>query len=233
MRHPRRPAISTRTAAVALALLANALLLLPFLLGNSEDRRRSAGSLQFVSLWPVMPPPDEPVPEEPTVEPPTVRTPPPPPSPPAVPTRAITLEPAIAPDVSSPSTEAVVTPSRGARPGIDWNAAASAAGARFAQELEAQKTFSPPPEVLREPCVPRPLDAATRQLMAEALPEPPELRAPPDSTANCVMVGGRPRCVMPLAGIGIGARREAAGDLFENMHEKRKASSVPDPHYCD
>ena len=115
----------------------------------------------------------------------------------------------------------------------DWNAAAAAAAARYAEDAGRQKTFSPAPQTLRKPCVPREFDAATERMMAERLhlPSDPD-PVGPNAAANCIIVGGFPKCVQKL-GIPLGGRRSTR-DLSRDIRSgTRAASSVPATDVCD
>jgi hypothetical protein len=116
---------------------------------------------------------------------------------------------------------------------VDWNAQAASAAARFAQNAGEKDDFSPAPQPLREPCRPRSFDEETKRQMAERLPEPSDPDAVgPDPKANCIIVGGFPKCVQKItAKVG---RRSAAGDLFKDrLAGKQPVSSVPSPDTCD
>lgn len=116
---------------------------------------------------------------------------------------------------------------------VDWNAAAANAAARFAQNAGEKDAFSSAPQSLRAPCKPRSFDEETKRQMAERLPEPPDPDAVgPDPKANCIVVGGFPKCVQKItAKVG---RRSAAGDLLKDrLAGKQPVSSVPSPDICD
>lgn len=184
--------------------------------------------LQFVSFWPELKQArpqlvEDPVPDEPSVPDTSVPR----------ATRAIRVP--IAPErpaESAPQPVAPAADSPSPAGTVDWNAAAGRAVARVADDAGKPDTFSPPFKALPEPCVPREFDQETKKLMAERLPEPPDPKnVGPDPEANCLIVGGSPMCVQKIT-VKLGSV-EPRGDLFENMAEKRKISSVPSPHVCD
>jgi hypothetical protein len=118
-------------------------------------------------------------------------------------------------------------------PRVDWNAAAVNAAARVVEGVSRKDSFSTAPQPLREPCKPRAFDEQTKQLMTERLPTPSDPDAVgPDPKANCIIVGGFPKCVQKFAAkVG---RRKAAGDLFKDrLAGKQSPSSVPSPDTCD
>lgn len=221
MPHPHRPALRIRTAAVALAVLAHGLVLLPFLLGKPAARRQVAPTLHFVSLWPDLAV-SEPEPEpEPATAPPTAPESSPRIAPPLTPPQAITLAPAVAPDPPAGPTEP--SPETAAR-GIDWNAAAAAATERFVAGLDAPTTFSPPPPKLREPCKPR-------ESSFEWSPEEPRAGLLP---LPFVRIGER--CIVGLGffGCALGELPPPNDKLFDDIKKGNTSpSSVPDPHHCD
>jgi hypothetical protein len=120
-----------------------------------------------------------------------------------------------------------------AEPRVDWNAAAMNAAARVAEGASKKGSFSKAPQPLREPCKPREFDEETKRMMTERLPAPSDPDAVgPDPKANCIIVGGFPKCVQKFtAKVG---RRKAAGDLFKDrLAGKQSPSSVPSPDTCD
>jgi hypothetical protein len=117
---------------------------------------------------------------------------------------------------------------------VDWTAAASGAAARIAQAGDEQKDFSPAPVVQLKSCKPRVFDEDTKQLMEERLPEPedPDLVGE-NPTANCIMVGGFPKCVQKITG-----KKKRPRELFEEFVKDRRAStmagtSAPSPETCE
>jgi hypothetical protein len=139
-----------------------------------------------------------------------------------------TLEPL---QQTSPADQA--QPGQSPPPAIDWNAAAADAAARFAQGVDRPKTFSPAPQAQRKPCKPRQFDAATQELMAQRLPDPPDPGpVGPDPKGNCIVVGGVPKCVRTLT-MKVGRRAAAADLLKDRLASKQPVSSVPLPGVCD
>lgn len=54
----------------------------------------------------------------------------------------------------------------------------------------------------------------------------------PDPAANCIIVGGFPKCVQKI-GIPLGGRRSRRGGSADVQTARRQDSSVPSPHGCD
>jgi hypothetical protein len=217
-----------RATAIGLTLLAHMAALLFIAIERRTARRESPALLQFVSIWPEaeQAPPllaEDPLPQE---------APAPDTSVPRA-TRAIRVP--VAPEPSTePASQPIlpVTDSTTPAGAVDWNAAVERAAAHIADEAGKPNTFGPPLKGLPEPCVPREFDKETKKLMAERLPEPPDpLPVGPNPHLGSMIVGGRPMAVAKIT-IPLGSV-EARGDLFENMAEKRKVSSVPSPHVCD
>jgi hypothetical protein len=201
-----------RAKAVVLTLLAHAVFLL--LLGLEKGRTpRSAPALerQYVSIWPELRRQPAALPAPRNIRPPRIT---------------------IAPASSVPP--AVISAEGGppAQPPVDWNAAVTQVASRIAREAGGQKSFGPTRQALREPCTPRQLDAQTKQMMAERLPEPTDPpTVGPDPTANCLVVGGRPMCVQKIV-IAPGGP-DATKELMQNMRSGRKVASVPSAGACD
>jgi hypothetical protein len=118
-------------------------------------------------------------------------------------------------------------------PRVDWNAEVAGAAARLAAEDGRSGGFSAAPNTLREPCKPRIFDKETQREMAARLPNPPDPDAVgPDPSANCIIVGGFPKCVQKIEPKKRGGR--SAGDLFKDrLAGKQPVSSVPSPYICD
>lgn len=217
-----------RATAVGLTLLAHVAALLFLAIERRTPRREPLSQLQFVSLWPEPArQPQQPMESEES-EPQAERT--------AVTPRApvaITLpRPVQQPDAPEPATPQDRPVAPRATPRVDWNSAADRAAARVADEAGKPDTFGPPLQALPEPCVPRVFDKETRKLMNERFPERPDPGpVGPNPHLGSMIVGGRPMAVQKIT-IPLG-RSEPRGDLFENMDEKRKVSSVPSPHFCD
>jgi hypothetical protein len=213
-----------RARAIGLTVLAHAVVLLLLVWLERRAPQRDAPELQYVSIWP------------------DVRSEPPP-----APAR---MKATPVPRTSRPQTMPVTPASpalrqqedrtdpagQSAQSAIDWNAAVADAAARFAGS--GGPTFSPAPQVMRKPCKSRKFAAETERLMEERLPRPVDPDSVgPNLTANCIVVGGFPKCVQKLgagiAGTG-GGRRASAGDLFKDrLAGKQPASSVPAPDVCD
>jgi hypothetical protein len=198
-----------------------AVLLLLVSLERHASHRIPAPELQFVSIWPQPHSQMQPVPTEKTATPmtragqPQLR-----PLTPATPNSAQQEEP------TDPAERSAQSP-------IDWNAAATDAAARFARNTGGQQTFSAAPQAMRKPCKPRQFDAETQGMMAERLPEPPDPDpVGPDPKANCIVVGGYPKCVQKIR-----IRRRPSlfsMDRLENrVADKTPAPSVSSPEVCD
>jgi hypothetical protein len=116
---------------------------------------------------------------------------------------------------------------------VNWNAAAIDAAKRFAQSEGAPETFSPPPEFQRKPCKPRKFDAQTEDLMAQRLPPPPDPEpVGADPKANCIVVGGYPKCVRKM---GIPRRKSLISTdlLAKRVAGEPPAPSVPSAEQCE
>ena len=116
---------------------------------------------------------------------------------------------------------------------VDWNAAAADAAARFARNAGGQQTFSPTPPTMRKPCKPRQFDSETTDMMAQRLPEPPDPDlVSMDPKANCIVVGGYPKCVRKVR-----VRRRPSllsiEKLESRLAEKAPVPSVASPDVCD
>lgn len=228
MQRRTRSTPQVRAAAIGLTLLAHVAALLFLAMERRAPRREALTTRQFVSLWPQ--PPREQVPPLPITG---ARVPVAPTrTGPAAP-RTITLPGVeVQPVREAPAPSAAAPVESVAAPRVDWSAAAGRAAARVADAAGRPDSFGPPLQALPEPCVPRVFDKETKRLMNERFPERPD---PAVVGANphlgSMIVGGRPMAVQKIT-IPLG-RSEPRGDLFENMDEKRKVSSVPSPHVCD
>jgi hypothetical protein len=220
-----------RAQAIGLTLLAHAVVLA--LVGMERRAPRRAPTTpepQYVSIW--LEPQNNPQPKPGAVK--RGRPAPRNASPPAASRVSQPQETSIAPEATKqvPQKDLAQPGARTAQSAVDWNAAAAEAAARAAKDA-GQKSFSAAPLALREPCKPRQFDAQTKGLMAERLPEPPDPDSVgPDPTANCIMVGGFPKCVQKISR----PRRNSGlkGDpLSDRLAGKRHASSVPSPDVCD
>ena len=214
-----------RAAAVGLTLLAHgAVVLLLVELERRAPRRNDAPQLQYVSIWTEPPRQTQPVA-------PARRDQPPEPV-----HRKRTLPPPLPSEFPSPAEPPVpATANRqiSLQPPVDWNAAAADAARRFAEGNGGQNTFTPAPQPQRKPCKPRKFDADTEALMAERLPKPPDPDpVGADPAANCIIVGGYPKCVRK---IGIPRRRSllSAELLTQRIASKSSVPSVPSEAACE
>lgn len=206
--HPSaRPSTRVRVFAMALAPLADALLLLPFLLTEQARTARPSQPVRITAIWLSVPASASPETPPPTAT--TVRTAPTvsslTPTPPAIP------------------TETPATPASPAAP-IDWQGQAKEAAARQAAKTDEPPTFSPPPRAVRQPCKPR-------ESSFEWNPEQPRAGLLP---LPYVLIGKR--CVVGLGFFSctLGELPPPNSHLFDDMKEgKTQASSVPDPNICD
>ena len=225
MRHPQTSKPSVRATAIGTALLAHGLLLLLLEIERRAPRAPIREDLQFISLWPRMPTPPRPE-AAPQVEHSSA------PRGISAPSAPVPVQPSTPPTAPTAPAAPPAEPANQAPRGIDWNAAATAAAARVAEKAGKPATFGKPVKAIPRPCVPRQFDRATEKLMAERLPpEDDPLGVGPDPKGNCLVVGGRPMCVQ-THGMKLG-QAQVRGDLFEDMDEKRKVSSVPSPDVCD
>jgi len=218
-------ALRTRIQAVAAVLLVHVAALLLIAVERRNSRDPTAPELQYVSLWPQVP--SESVnAERSTQQEASARN-------ASRPLRVLPerlepverdlLRPSDTPDLRAASVS----------PSVDWSAAAAGAAARIAQAAGEQKGFSASPKVPPKPCKPRAFDEDTKQLMEERLPEPedPDLVGA-NPTANCIIVGGYPKCVQKITGKK--QPRELFGDFVKDRRAGRKAgSSAPSPETCD
>jgi hypothetical protein len=218
-------ALRARIQAVAAVLLVHAAALLLIAVERSSSRDPSAPELQYVSLWPQAP--SEPVTAERptqqeasarnTLRPLRVR-----PERPA----AVESDPSRPSDTAEPRAESV-------NPPVDWRAEVAGAAARIAQAGREKKGFSQSPKVPPRPCKPRVFDEDTKQLMEERLPEPED----PDivganPTANCIIVGGYPKCVQKITGKK--RPRELFSDFVKDRRAGKKAgTSAPSLETCE
>jgi hypothetical protein len=217
--------------AIALTLLAHGVVALLLVeLERRSPRRSDAPQLQYVSIWPELPR-DPPRPE--ALPGPPLRRQPPGPS-----SRAIRLRQEFPVSQSTePPAPAPLTgsdPQSSSLPAVDWKAAAMEAAKRFAEGAGNQQTFSPAPQPQKKPCKPRKFDEQTNELMVERLPPPPDPDlVSADPKANCIVVGGYPKCVRK---IGIPTRRSL---ISTELLAKRVAgskpptSSVPSQEFCE
>jgi hypothetical protein len=223
---PRLPRTKFRTRAQAfgLTLLAHgaAVLVLVELEGRSP-RRGDTPQLQYVSIWPDLSRQPE------TNKAPAQRT---NPTPAALGALRLPQKTPVAETTEPPlATDADQTPP--SRPPVDWNAAATEAAKRFAQDNDTHKTFSAAPRPQRKSCKPRQFDAQTEALMAERLPQPPDPDpVGPDPKGNCIVVGGSPKCVQKMA---VRRRRSllSTTQLEQKLTGSPPVSSVPSAELCD
>jgi hypothetical protein len=215
----------TRIQAVAAVLLVHAAALVLIVVERNKSQDRPVLELQYVSLWPQVQMLPEKVgkphrPEEFThitvqaVQVPSER--------PTLPEK----------ELLGPLGSAGAAVKSG-NPSVDWRAAAMGAAARVAQAGSEQKEFSAAPRGQREACRPRVFDEETKRLMEEKLPTPadPDLVAE-NPTANCIIVGGYPKCVQKITGKP--RHRESFADQVGERRVGRKgAGSVPSPNTCE
>jgi hypothetical protein len=232
MQRSTRTTARVRAQAVGLTLLAHGIVV--WLLVELERRsphRSDAPALQYVSIWPELP--SERQPSEEPAAPAKHRKPP-------VPARA-PASTAIQFPEESPTPQAIDPPSRNGVDGptappwpADWKAAATAAAKRFAEGNGASETFSPPPQPQRKPCKPGKFDAQTEDLMAQRLPPPPDPEpVGADPKANCIVVGGYPKCVRKMT-FRLRKRATLSTDLLaETVAGKPPVPSVPSTDQCD
>jgi hypothetical protein len=217
-----------RAQAIGLTLLAHGLVALLLMeLERRAPRHRDAPQLQYVSVWVNLP--SEPQQSEDPARP--VRT-----LKPAAPaSTAIHIpEQAPAPQPAESPSSVTVDQQNQLQPPVDWNAAARDAAKRFAAGNGAAGTFSPPPVPQPKPCKPRKFDAQTEGLMAQRLPPPPDPEpVGADPKANCIVVGGFPKCVQKLK-FGPRKRLTLSGELLaQRVEGKPPTSSVPSTEQCE
>src|SRR6185369_6482897 len=214
MRRPLRP-FGVRAAAVIVALLAHALLWLVFTLrGHSPEP--AAWTLQFVSIWPS----DPPAPAEMTPVPARARR-----ATPATPVKAIDMPPESAGSqesaVSRSAPPAIPVPPAPEKPQttappVDWYGEAAKSAARATAKANEPPTFSPPPKVVHQACIPRKssFEWNPEEKKAGLLPLP------------FVRLGN---CVVGLGFFTCTGGSEANGHLFDDLKKgDRPVSSVPD-----
>jgi hypothetical protein len=223
MQRSSRTTPRARAQAIGITLLAHAAAL--WLLVEAERRApdEQVPELQYVSLWPDQRRELQQMPAVPSHVPrPASR---------AVQIQAAPPAPAATEQLSSTSSSGDTLSSQAS---IDWHAATTDAATRFAENTGGQQTFSPAPQPMRKSCKPRVFDTETKALMAERLPPPPD----PDSvgptpTANCIVVGGFPKCVQKL---NFRRRRQLSlsGELLaQRAADKTPTPSVASPDVCD
>jgi len=138
------------------------------------------------------------------------------------------------PQSTEPPSQAYAIQQDRSQSPVDWNAAAANAAKRFAQGNGARETFSPPPQPQRKPCKPRKFDAQTEELMAQRLPPPVDPDpVGADPKANCIVVGGFPKCVRKLT-FRPRKRFTLSTDLLaETVAGKPPVPSVPASDQCE
>jgi hypothetical protein len=219
VRHISRTTTRLRAQAIGLTVLGHAVaVLLLVWLERRVPYRVETPQLQFVSIWPDLRDEPQPAPTTKQVTP-EARTSQP---------QSLPLAP---PTPNSPQREE--SAAQQVPPRIDWNAVAKDAAARFAGNPGSQQTFSPPPQPMRKSCKPRQFDAETQAMMAERLPDPPDPDpVGPTPTANCIVVGGYPKCVQKIS---VRRRRSplSTDQLEKRVTDKAPAPSIPSPDVCD
>lgn len=217
-----------RAQAIGLTLLAHGVVALLLIeLERRAPRPNDAPQMQFVSVWLDLPREPQRIEKPPQL----VRA-----REPAVPASAAihTPEQAPTPQPAEPPSSINVDQQTRLRPPVEWNAAATDAARRFAAGNGAPETFSPPPEPQPKPCKPRKFDGKTEALMAERLP-PPQDPDPvgADPKANCIVVGGFPKCVRKLT-FRPRKRFTLSGELLaQRVEGKPPTSSVPSIEQCE
>jgi hypothetical protein len=190
-------------------------------LERRAPRRAAAPALQYVSIWPEQR-------REPELRP-IARTPKPMTRASQLQTRPLTSETPNPPQQEKPTDPVEQLP----QPPIDWNAASTAAAAGFAGNTGGERNFSPTPRAMRKPCKQRKFDAETQNMMAERLPPPPDPDpVGPTPTANCIVVGGYPKCVQKIR-IRPRSSLISTERLEERLADRTSVPSVPSPDLCD
>jgi hypothetical protein len=219
-----------RAQAIGLTLLAHAVVLALVGMERRAPRNAPAPGPQYVSIWIELQSKPQPTPDAVKPKRLAVR------KTAALPASHVRLPQVtpIAPSTTEQVPQNFLAESEGlsVQSPVDWNTVAAEAAARAAKDTR-RKSFSAAPQALREPCKPRQFDARTKGLMAERLPEPADPDSVgPDPQANCIMVGGFPKCVQKFSR----PRRNPSrtGDLLKDrLAGKSSASSVPSPDVCD
>lgn len=201
-----RSALRVRSAAAALTLAAHLLFGLLLVIGDWRGSRPEPLAREpegvWITLTSLLPPPlpDSSLPPVPERERPVAPAPAAPPRPAST---AITL-PA---QESAPDQPAITPSDRAPAPAVDWMAESSKLAARFAEEQDRPKTFSPPPAVMRQPCKPR--DSSFEWKSDQK-----------SSGSGALTLGWEPP--------------PPNKHLFDDMKAgKTPRSSVPDPETCD
>lgn len=229
MSRPTRTRPRARVQAIGLTILAHAAAVMLIWVERRAPQEVYPQGLQYFSIWPearVEPQPDLAAgaerPREKDKPAESVRR-----------TDMAPLHLLTPPNLDQPDQKRAIDPGNlPLKPQVDWNAAAVSAAARIAEDASSN-AFSTAPQPLREPCKPRVFDEETKQLMTGRLPIPSDPDAVgPDPKANCIIVGGLPKCVQKFtAKVG---RGKPAGDLFKDrLAGKQPPSSVPSPDVCD
>jgi hypothetical protein len=230
MRRISRTTPRGRILAIVLTLLAHGSAVLLIWGERRVQKEKPIAELQYVSLWPQVRVPRQSLPErelgrrrgqEPAVRDPSrsERT------PPDVVTPVLVTEPLRA--------DVIPAESSNSRAPVDWNAAAKDAAARIAGIASDQRSFSTAPQALRKPCKARVFDEDTKRLMDERLPPPadPDLLGA-DPKANCIVVGGYPKCVQKFKPKV--RKRMVVGDFDKDTRAgKMSAPSVPSIEVCE
>jgi hypothetical protein len=212
-----------RAVAIGLTALAHLLALLLLSIERRMSRREPVQELlQFVSIWPDSPPPEQ-----------LRRTAPARPRSTRLASTPLTIAPIAAPQVPA----ANLSPEPTARPPVDWARERQEAAARVAADFGKPDTFSPPPntDLPAKLCAPRTPDKVMQAKMDALLPPPPEPFLPPAGPSGSVMMPGGVR--VGIVGFGalsgaLSGKGAARSDPLA-FKDKQPESSVPDPNTCD
>jgi hypothetical protein len=224
-----RVATRARVQAIGLTLLAHAFLLMLVSVQRRASRDIPEPELQYVSLWPSGT-------QEQSVQAANTEQLATPVAPVRIPPREErTAQDRLAPVAPEPieQAEPVNVDKSAVKSPVDWSAEVANAAGRIAEGVGKQMTFSAAPQALRKPCKARVFDEESKRLMEERLPAPADPDAVgADPKANCIIVGGYPKCVQKL--VAKVRRRGFDVDLFKHRVEGRQpASSVPSSESCD
>jgi hypothetical protein len=216
--HGAPPRALARASAIGLTFLAHAVAISLIYLEHNAPRSTFEPERQYFSIWLA----ERAVPQR---EPAEIQEPPDGRRMSAQASRR--TEPAPQPDEAAESVRMTVTSQ------VDWAAEAASVAARIAADAGRTDGFSPKPGIQRRACKPRSFDSQTQQEMAARLPDTPDPDAiGPDPKANCIVVGGYPKCVQKIG------RKKRSGRsvdelLKESLAGRGPVSSVPSPDTCD